>query len=178
MSGIGPITGADPGGVAFPDGHVAGRRRFRTDLGMEFYDDGTRWLSTELHHERINVSTSGGLSASSTDRAVPPCGIGMSIYVEKVTWRTTLAATSDASNYWSFGFNVISDAGGSTALGSAGIDTKADAASATAIRVHTSIVNTVLDLAAAGRFEFVMIKTLSPSNLVYVSGYSYRWTAA
>ena len=48
-------------GTAFPTA-ATGDRYWRTDLGMEFYYDGTRWLSTSLYHltnSFHNISSTG-----------------------------------------------------------------------------------------------------------------------
>lgn len=176
MSGIGPITGADPGGAAFPGSAAVGQRFFRTDLGMEFYWNGTLWLSTELHHERVVITLAAGVSVNTTDRTVPPCGVGVAIYFEKAVWRTTVA-TNNASNFWTMQLNVVNAAGSTTSAVGGHVYTDGDAASASAIYTHTINVNTVFAAVDAGKFEFFVSKALNPSNLIYAAGFSYRWTA-
>lgn len=60
------------GGTAFPGSPSSGDIYWRTDLGMDFYYDGTRWLSTTLFRADIperaatNVNWIGGITASTT----------------------------------------------------------------------------------------------------------------
>jgi hypothetical protein len=55
------------GGTAFPAGVAAGDRFYRTDLGMEFFYDGTRWLSTEVFVSVLGGAQGGGSISASTN---------------------------------------------------------------------------------------------------------------
>lgn len=52
-------------GTVFPSA-VTGDRYWRTDLGLECYYDGTRWLSVQLFHDIMAQSTDGGIPISAT----------------------------------------------------------------------------------------------------------------
>jgi hypothetical protein len=53
------------GGTAFPGSPGTAERYFRTDLGMDFYYDGTRWLSTQV----LTIRTSAYVAATAGGNA-------------------------------------------------------------------------------------------------------------
>lgn len=55
------------GGTAFPSSPVTGERFFRTDRGIEYFWDGTRWLSTTLYSDALSISESLRPFAATTD---------------------------------------------------------------------------------------------------------------
>lgn len=70
-------------GTSFPASPATGNRYWRSDLGMEFYYDGTRWLSTQLGQIHVGVadvvtpfSASGG-----GQRAARPAHGGTDIWL-------------------------------------------------------------------------------------------------
>lgn len=112
-----PPTGGG-GGTSFPSAPGTNDRFYRTDRNVEYYYDGTRWLSTHLftlifaNQESLNpVSATGSL------RAANPHSGDYSVYVEKfkVAMYNT---TTIASNYFTVQLKST-DAGVATNLGSA-----------------------------------------------------------
>ena len=62
-------------GTAFPGSPATSQRFFRTDLGLEFYYDGTRWLSTHLFTQILrNTTASGDHPFSATTGAMAQAG--------------------------------------------------------------------------------------------------------
>lgn len=47
------LAAKDAGGAVFPVAPATNRRFFRTDRGIEYYYNGTRWLSTQLYTDAI-----------------------------------------------------------------------------------------------------------------------------
>lgn len=93
-------------GTAFPANKATGDRYWRTDLGEEYYYDGTRWLSSQVY----------GLSIPSSDVVFPvsgdtypfmgpvpfnTSGSRRDVWVVGWTAITKVATTNDGSNYWS-----------------------------------------------------------------------------
>lgn len=103
-------------GTAFPTA-ATGDRYWRTDLGMEFYYDGTRWLSTTLYHlttgyANINATTgysgpSGTLTAHT--QAVPGLVGGSDIWLVTLTTQFFIngGTALDASNKWVGSYNKV-----------------------------------------------------------------------
>jgi hypothetical protein len=77
-------------GTSFPTGMVTGDQFFRSDLGMEFFYNGTRWLSTTLHHMSL-MPTTAFLPATGTltlhRGPMPALSGGSDIYLVTSTTR-------------------------------------------------------------------------------------------
>lgn len=91
-------------GTSFPVSPGNGDRFFRTDRGIEYFYDGTRWLSTELHH--INIAISDGLmptaaTAAYKHRIGNPFSGDHDLYIEKVKTHAYQLAATTGSNYFS-----------------------------------------------------------------------------
>lgn len=151
-------------GTSFPGSKATGDRYWRTDLGMEFYWDGTRWVSTTLYTMQLN-GTGATLSASGTFGS---CGIWEPTYaVWLVDFRVSgyIGATNTGSAYWGFEFRRISD---DTSLAAA---LNTSAASANGMWAGVSAIGAVsTDLG----FYTAAIKTSSPSNFAPQAFVTYR----
>lgn len=66
-------------GTSMPGSPAANQRVTRTDLGMDFYYDGTRWLSTTLYHDPVPLFDSvGPFSATTTSPRIAQAFFGVS----------------------------------------------------------------------------------------------------
>ena len=120
------------GGTSFPAVKATGDRYFRTDLGMEFYYDGTRWLSTQLFTSTSNVETSSGsfyIVLSATQASAMRCPLpvmpGSDIYIDKVSMVGYVSSGGSAlsgSHKWTATFNKIDATNTATSLGTAALD--------------------------------------------------------
>ncbi len=75
-------------GTSFPGSPVTGSVFYRTDRHIEYFYDGTRWLSTELHHMPLyfgHNATSFAATAVDTTFAPNPHYGEYDIYVESAT---------------------------------------------------------------------------------------------
>jgi hypothetical protein len=92
-------------GTAFPTA-ATGDRYWRTDLGLEFYYDGTRWLTVEL----FRSETTTGLIAASTSLArfalFNPT-YDMWLVETRVSYYVN--GTNNGTSYWKF--HVLNDGG-------------------------------------------------------------------
>lgn len=176
-----PVTarGADSG-TSFPSSPTTGRRRFRTDLGLEFFFDGTRWLSSELFV--ATDSASDGLVPFSTTPITggrfqnPGLGRGLDAWIESIAVVFFVAA-------------------GGTALGAShkwvGVSDKRDAANAaTTITTHNidsgasatwrnSVVasGTVWSVSSHYAGHIVWTRTGTPGNLYAMTTFNCRLIA-
>lgn len=106
-------------GTSFPGSPTTGQRFFRTDRGIEYYWDGTRWLSTQLFSLPISTQDAvNPLSASSQHRVANPHWNRYAIYVERVMTQTYLTSGTTASNYFTVNFGHSTAAAAGDALGS------------------------------------------------------------
>lgn len=78
-------------GAAFPTAPVTGQRFYRTDRNIEYFWDGVRWLSTQLHN--MDIAIEGGntfLGARTAGLPYPSKGIS-GVYL--VSWDATMIRT-------------------------------------------------------------------------------------
>lgn len=154
-------------GTSFPASKATGDRYWRTDLGLEFYWDGTRWLSTCQYRADIAVNravTPATANASLLDAAV--VGGAYAIYVETVVVWCYVVTTNDGSKYWT----ILVQAGPSTTT-LASVNTSADAAN-----THIGKVASPNAVIAATDFTIglSLTKTSTPGNLFVGAAVLYR----
>jgi len=111
-------------GTSFPGSKATNDRYFRTDLGLEFYWDGTRWLSTTLYE----LPLVWGVNESGQTNKTSAIANDLAAYLVDafVTWY--VATTNDGSKYWTFQFFSTAGSNTDTNRGSA-ISTAAGSAS-------------------------------------------------
>lgn len=73
-------------GTSFPGSPATNQRYFRTDRGIEYYYDGTRWLSTQLFDLTLAIRSAAALSGNGTFNVpVNPKHTINGIWVEGIT---------------------------------------------------------------------------------------------
>lgn len=151
------IAGA---GTAFPPTPSTNDRYTRTDRGIDYYYDGTRWLSVTEYSTDMStygqlwsaVSTSGTTVAISR---VPDLG-GTQIYLTKWRIRTQVGGTNNGTDYWTLALQ--NDAGSTISS----FNTSADGASGAD---HDATINSVRTN-STDKYWFVLpTKTLTPGNM-------------
>jgi hypothetical protein len=165
---------AETSGSSFPAQPAYGNDRpfYRTDLGMEFYYDGTRWLSTQIFE--VNVSVVVGQAATA---AIAYFGFPISdLDVWAIEWRGTVfvSTTNDASKYWTIHvYKSNTSAGGDTSIGnfttqslSAGTELAAVAA-----------IGAVIDVSVTPGGYVYAAKTSTPGNVTPRGKFRYRYIA-
>lgn len=150
-------------GTSFPASPATNDRYLRTDLGLEFYYDGTRWLSMQLF---LFQATGENISASAATRHP----IKGDVYVVEITSTTYVSGTNNGSNYWTIYAQKSTYANSDTAIGNN--STSGDAGSV--FVVHTAAIGAVVDLATYYGVIVSAIKNNAPGNLYYGATVSYR----
>lgn len=159
-------------GTSMPGSKATGDRYWRTDLGLEFYWDGTRWLTTTLYivdmppYDTVTSEQPITNSGYNTHRSVPITDI---LDMWMVDFRATIRVntTNNGSHYWTF---LIKNYSASTTL--ATFNTSAKSAD-TIYRVTA----TAGALVGTGNIllQTSLEKTGSPGTVdVLTAGYSYR----
>ena len=98
-------------GTAFPGSPLTNDRFFRTDRGIEYYYDGTRWVSINEYAITLGGFTynaSNVLSVTNTNVFIAPspsangtpAGGATQVWVTKCVHSFNIGATNDASNRW------------------------------------------------------------------------------
>jgi hypothetical protein len=156
----GPLVDSNSG-TSFPTA-ATGDRYWRSDLGQEFWYDGTRWRSTTTYMISATApdfTTGSTIQPTSANNALARCAISggaFAVYVMSFWAGTYVVTTNNGSNYWTFGLTANPS---STALGS--VSTAADSAD-----THTPHAATINAVVAATDADMVIVstKTGSPGN--------------
>jgi hypothetical protein len=174
------ITG--PGsGAAFPGSPAANQRFFRTDLGMEFYWNGTRWLSMQVFEANLatGLRVLAPVAASIGFAARWPVSLkgGSDLWLVDVTTEFNIVngTALSASHKWVAGFF------------SRGLNSVTDTTFATtnivsgAVNLDRQDIQTIGALLAAGTPQAVIAvtwtKTGTPGDIYFDSAVNYRVVA-
>jgi len=96
------------GGTAFPGSPASGDIFWRSDLRMDCFYDGTRWLSKDLMTYQItSLRMVIPFTSNQSVNASWPRADGGDIYIEDVWCDTYVATTNSGSAYWTINFNGI-----------------------------------------------------------------------
>lgn len=97
-------------GTAFPVSPAANQRFFRTDRGIEYFWNGTYWLSTGDFPVPLTLGTSISTATTSFGEMSYPKTI-YSLYLESIEVAFQVATTFNATNYWNLYSAANSGAG-------------------------------------------------------------------
>ena len=113
-------------GTAFPATPATGARFLRTDSNIEYYYDGTRWLSAGLLSLSMGAANAVSTTGDEYLRVANSHALGLGMYIVSISIAAYVSTTNDASNYWSFRM-TSQDANTFTQIGST-VNTSATAA--------------------------------------------------
>jgi hypothetical protein len=163
-------------GTSFPGSAATGDRYWRTDLRMEFFYDGTRWLSTTqrvLTMDARAAHSSSGLAATATlgNMAMP----NVDIYVEDFRVIAFASAGAfDGTNHWVITLDKLTTGNASTTIGTLTMNSQ----TSNNWKVWEVAVDAVVALSAHVVFRLVATKVLSAPNLFLASEVTYRLVGA
>jgi hypothetical protein len=86
-------------GTSFPVSPSSGDRFYRTDRKIEYYWDGTRWLSVQLFRVKMNDIASVTASQNELGKVVMPVEAYGGLYVN-VDYIAYVVTTNNGSNFW------------------------------------------------------------------------------
>lgn len=164
--GMGPIASF---GAAFPSAVYTGQRFYRTDRNIEYFYDGTRWLSTQLFTLVFPTRQAGSVApsvAGSSSFAVKPWA-SYDIYVldgEIASYSTT----TTASNYFTYQFKSYDGA----TIADLGSSTTGQNDTQNAFVRHTITINTLVS-SSIEAFEFSQSST-GVVSVTIVADVTYR----
>lgn len=172
------VASAINGGVAFPGSPATGDRFWRTDLGMEFYYNGTRWLSSQLFIQHTDPFTDSPLTATDTFSASSPAptAVGSDIWLEKTVTQFLVGVGTalGASHKWVGSFTKSPTGDTDTAVITVNIASGASSAWRTDSQTIGALMNSgTLHFA----FKWGWVKTGTPGNLYARSLIYYRHVA-
>lgn len=184
-SGTAPARGnhrhAPAQGTSFPGSPATNELFFRTDLGLDFFYNGTRWLSVQLFKTDFvpNASAAiGGLSATQADAYAVGVHVtpGSDLWLEQyVTQFFVVGGGSalSASHKWVGDMHKRDSAASNTTLST----TTIDSGSSGAFRTNSQTINALLS-ATYFWLSTTWTKTGTPGNLLSQSYLTYRIVAS
>lgn len=155
-------------GTSNPGSAVAGDRYWRTDLGLEVYYDGTRWLTQQMFTAPLPQITNVSADPAATGALCPSALF--QVYVVAVRATTLVLTTNDGTKYWTVQFNTQKAPNTATNLGSS-FNTSAD--TATSWTTHTVAVGATVATSEL-TFNYVITKTSTPGGLYMAATVFYR----
>jgi len=158
-------------GASFPLSPGLNDRFWRTDLGIEFYYDGTRWLS--IQRILIPISNTEHVPFPYQVTTVPAhrfsFGNEFDLWLENWASTSQVLTTNNASNFWAVELRKTDNATGTSAV-VATFNTSADAPTTTYTKRIG--INAVLGVGSGFQSGFTTVgKTLSPGDFRFVPGF-------
>ncbi len=159
-------------GTSFPGSPSTGDRFFRTDRILEYYYDGTRWLSTQLFRQSFTNSESANptTTSGSVMGAWPVTQGDNGIWIVSFQTTSLVLTTNDGTKYWNFSIDWRTQANANTVLVTA--NTSAD--TATNWYDKTLAVGALLD-STARYVHLLVTKTSTPGSLYVQPCILYRY---
>ncbi len=116
-----------PSGTSFPGSPSSGDRYFRSDRGIAYYYDGTRWLSEQIF--TMEIPGYGINQVNTVDYILAPPFRQQSydIYIEAFSMASINTLATPASNYFSFRLKTFEVTGSVTTNLGSGFNTSGNA---------------------------------------------------
>jgi len=180
LSAIVGFGGGIASGSTFPGSPATNTIFFRTDIGMLFYYDGTRWLSVQVFAQQFGL-IQGSLfpltaSANDVNAWYPPALDGSDIYLLKYRARVYVASGGSAlssSHKWVGNMHKYDTNTASTTLATVNVDSGASAQ----IRTFDTTINALLTSSTYLQLSTTWTKTGSPGGLFVGEDITYRVVA-
>ena len=144
-------------GTSFPASKATNDRYWRTDLGMEFFWDGTQWVSSVLHHIAL-VNT---FSLTTTPQNYyAPTDHTHDMFVTTADF-DTFAGSLSGTAYWTVTLNKVDSANSASSLGS--FNQSADTSNVWTR--HQIVVNAAVTNSGFRTLTVVLTKTSTPGGV-------------
>lgn len=154
------------GGTSFPASPATGDRYWRSDLGLEFYYDGTRWVSVEIFEHRYSL----GNAAANADLGYGAPYGGTDLWLIDFGWTYNVVGTHSGSAFWSCELHKVTAAGVNTTITTLISD---KATSSTWINPAATAIGALLGTTQKIVYPLIA-KTGSPGNLYVGTTLRYR----
>jgi hypothetical protein len=156
-----------PSGTSFPGSPASGDHFYRTDRNIQYFYDGTRWLSTQLHSLTLFLSDLAALPATVTGggafRGINPFAGLYDIYAVDAVF----AAYFSAAANWTLGLLKI-DGNTFTSIATGVVSVGAAGESATRTAINAVVASTV------GVFQGDLTENSGSANAFPSIGMTYR----
>ena len=163
-----PTTGGTPSGTTFPASPNTNDRFYRTDRSLDYFWNGTLWLTTTLYV--VSFGTGDSLTPATNNTTFGRMYPGLEqtysqLYLAYFQCGTFTNATNNGTNYWTVSVN------GSDAVSITSVNTSADAAGAWT--AHGTTPNARIG-AALKDLELSTTKTGTPGSIYVAASLGYR----
>lgn len=171
LPGVGGGGGIDSG-TAFPGGPSTGDLFFRTDRGLLYYYDGTRWLTMQMFREPFAAEASALASHTGNDTVgrLPPWHTTHDLWLDTFYAVVRVSTTNNGSNYWTVALDKVDAANSPTTIAS--FDTTADSANTWITK--SVAIGAALTPATYKSFRVALTITSSPGSLIAACALTYR----
>ena len=170
-SGSAWVVRTEKSGTAFPGSPASGDKFYRTDRSIEYYYDGTRWLSTQIFTSEIAAQDNlNPMSANAVYRGMNPAALfGYDIYVERFGVNIFNDAANTTTDYFTFRL-FKTDGTSNTALGPGVLSGQGDTTS-----TWTTHTQTIGEVVASTIEQLAVVTTETGTANCYVTSLiSYR----
>lgn len=110
----GTLSGVGGSGTSFPGSPATGLRFYRTDRKIEYFYDGTRWLSTQLF--TLALQNSASATATFATDIINPWASVYAIYVTDFAYMSRQTAGTTSANYFTCVLQNCSNPASPTAI--------------------------------------------------------------
>lgn len=155
-------------GTSMPGSPTTNQRITRTDLGLDFYWDGTRWLGIDLLSAWFDVPT--GVAPWTVNQSVlgPANEQDFDWWLVNLHVSFSVTTTNNGTNYWTYTVTRNGGAGGTVVTGNT------SAAAASTWTKGKVAIGALAGTTAVG-FDMGLAKTLSPGSIYWGAAYmTYR----
>lgn len=158
-------------GTSFPGSPTTSDRFYRSDYDMEFFYDGTRWLSTTLYI--MQMTALEALAATGSRYGMPAVTVGTDMWLEDWTSKFFVSGGSalSGSHKWTFDLNKFDSANASTNLSSILVNS----GSSSVWRTQTTAIDALLGSFFGFRTTYTKFGT--PGTLYALEYLTYRIVA-
>ena len=161
-------------GISMPGAPATNQRVTRTDLGLDFFYNGTRWLTTTLY--RADAPQGKGtsvnpFSANFTEFGyLTPWHTTFDLWLEDFWTSTYVATTNSGTSYWTVELYKLDSAFAATTV----INFNTSADTVNTLTTHKTAIGALLTPATYRMLTTKGTKTVTPGNITLVWGVSYR----
>lgn len=156
--------------TSFPTA-ATGDRIWRTDRGLEYYYDGTRWLTTTLYRESFSVGNNfNSFAASAAVGRMSPWHTTYDLWLVNLYTSYFVATTNDGTHNWTMTFAKADATNASTTIVT--FTTNADAANTFLTR--ETAIGALFVPATYKHLRLDATKNNTPGNLTIAAALSYR----
>lgn len=158
-------------GTSFPGAAAADDRYYRSDRNIEYFYDGTRWLSVKVYRGAEGVLVASTTTSGQVVVRFAPWHTTYDLWLESLYSALYVATTNTGSAYWTVAF-VKYQSNFSTSSTAGSVNTSAN--SANVVVTAETAIGALFDPSTYKMAQIEATKTGSPGALSIACAVSYR----